>query len=334
MLSYLISGFYPVYLCRSNTVYINGVQYRQDPLSDWQPTGAKFKIGNLCGGVPLLTFLYKYNGDNNQFFAYIYSFPSDAEAMPYHRMDVPLPSFTADVIDSISFYIESDMTPDNMEDKEITITDKKTIGEIADCFNRPVAKDETKEIVGTSIGLTAQSAQYEDMTYKIRAVAYDGKFCFMQADGSLFEIPIELLEKLFDVTISTPEQYVKAKEVIDKMYYKMWRSVNENGTFYLFMWRDDYIIIEAKEEKALLKESGLYKVDHNKINFYPDNKLLDTYSYIYNLDDMGLTSLDTSFFTSWTFDEEDSIVLEHDGSMSRIEQIASSYSREAFSLRN
>ena len=207
LISFLISGFYPVYLCRDNTIYINNIQYRQDPLTDWYPTGEKYKIGNLCGGVPLLTSLYRYQGDANQVYAAISSIPADAQALPYHRVDMPLPPFSADVIDAVTLSIGSDMTPDNMDNKQITITEKAIIGAMAACFSNPVVKDETKEVVGTTIGLSAQSGLYENIIYKIGFVAYDGNYCLMQADQTLYEIPHQLLETIFGLTIYPSEQY-------------------------------------------------------------------------------------------------------------------------------
>ena len=203
-------GFFPVYLCRDNTIYLDGLQYRQDPLTNWQPTGEKYKVANLCGDVPFFTFISRYTSDDNQYFIYMYTFPADAERMPYRRTDVALPAFSADVIDSVILGIGEDMIPGNTEYTELTITDKETIGDIAGCFSRPVEKDAAKEIVRTTVSMTAQSNPLKNMTYEISAVVYDGKYCFMQKDGNLFEIPVALLEEIFHATIYTPEQYIVA----------------------------------------------------------------------------------------------------------------------------
>lgn len=333
LISTPISGFYPVYLYRDNTIYINGIQYKQIS-SDWLPTGEKYRIGNLCGDVSIFSFLYKYKGDDENFFAYVYTFPSDVERMPYYRVDMPLPSFSADVIDSVNMSMGSDMTPDNMEDKEIAITDKKLIGEIAECFLHPVAKDAAKEAVWTSIGLTAQSSQYESMIYKISAVAYDEKYCFMQEDGSLFEIPIELLEDIFDADITEPELYATQEEATRELTNTMLRCINEYGTFYLFMWREDYVIIEIKGDIPSLKESGLYNINVDRLFLYPDDIKLGTYSYKIDVDDIKLTSpTNMAIYSEWEHDEESSINLEYNGRLCSLLEIAEEYSTEAFSNR-
>ncbi len=326
LLAPVISGFYPVYFCRDNTITVNNIQYTEDRLADWRPTGETYKIGNLCGDVPLTAFLCGYKGDDEQLFVHAYTFPSNEIRTPYHRTDIPLPSFSADIIDSVSLGIGPEMTRTLMYDTEITASGSQTIAEIADCLSHPVQKDASKAVTGTTMRFSAKSSKYEFMTYELDVAIYDGKYCLIKKDGSLYEIPHQLLENIFDFEILTPEQYIDQEEMKIKLTFGKWRCVDENRTFYLFMQTYDYLIIEVKDNKPLLKESGLYKLDRDTLSLYPGGKQLNAYSLAVDRDDMQINPLtSTGFCGSWEYDGANPAYVEyHDGS-SYIGQVAYDY---------
>lgn len=191
------------------------------------------------------------------------------------------------------------------------------------CLTTPITvKDDVEVSDANMFSLYAENEKYEGIYYKLSSVIYDGRYCLRQLDGSLYEIPLPLLEKISGLNLFTPEEYQTITDAKRTWIGEKWKNTAKDDS-YLFFSMDRYVILQVLEdEKVELKERGTYQFDTKTIRFYPDGGI--PYTFITDLEKMQLIS-ENGEPNGWIFDENGQVFVKYRNDNYFIEQAGSEY---------
>lgn len=201
---YLLGLFSPAYPYYDGVLLVDGRPYAFEPSTNWQPKGETQKIGWAYDKE--MYQIYQYEGDKERYFMLRAPLISDMISLPMHRTDITFPSFSPDVIDTVTLSFDGNMIrQDNAGNKQITITDRESIALLANCLSNPIKSGRFDDLDHFSI--SAESAKYPWMTYIMGSAIYDGKYYLYGRGGMMYEIPLTLLEKISGLDLYSAEEY-------------------------------------------------------------------------------------------------------------------------------
>lgn len=304
-----LSGrFEPLYRHEEEALIVDGKPYGWEPTVYWHPKGDTVKIGRSQYNSFFPVYLYKY--EESDMFVIEQPFYTCVPEVPLHRLDVEFPSFSAEVIDSVNLGIGWNMIyVDDVEYRNITITDPSSIAALACCFEKPFKEDKTKSFASSSLKITAESDQYPGIYFELPCYVYDGRYCLRQSDGTLYEIPQALLGRITGFDFYSPIELQTIDGYKRGWQNEKWKSARPEDSSYLFLSMDGYVILEVVENKAELKERGLYKVDKDIIRFYPEDS--PSYSFKIDYKEIRMELLEgEAKNNAWQYDEESLVTVQ------------------------
>ncbi len=304
----LLGRFEPVYRHEDDALIVDGKPYGWEPAVNWYPKGKAIKLGRSDYNSLFPVYLYKY--EESDMFVIEHPFYTCVPETPLHRLDVEFPSFSSEVIDTVNLGIGWNIIyVDDVEYRNITITDPSSIAALESCFEKPFKKDETKSFASSSLKFTAESEQYPGIYFELPCHIYDGRYCLRQSDGILYEIPLALFEQITDLKFYSPIELQIIDEYKRGWQNEKWKSVYPEDSSYLFFSMNGYVILEVINNKAELKERGSYKVNQDVIRFYPEDKA--AYSLKIDFEILRMEPIDgDSTSNAWQYDEESNVTVQ------------------------